>query len=989
MNIRKGPVWLKCILRTVVLGFAALLIALAFASRATGAAPSDVALSLVSDSDPGPAAQHGLNKIVAALKTKNIATERAATPEAAQRRIVILTGLASGSGAAARAVQKLGIPVPKEPEALVIRHVTFNEGQNTLLVCGSDDRGLMYAELDVADRIGWATDPKNPLSEVRDAAEKPYVVDRALSIYTMHRRYFEDRLFNEDYWDRYFDVLAENRFNRFVLIFGYENGGYMAPPYPYFFDVEGFPDVRVVGMTEKQQKRYLDALNRMIDQAHARGLEFTIGIWDHIYRAGVQTGGVRGAEGKEPARGLVWGVTQDNLVPYSIAALKTLFEKVPRFDSIHFRMHGESGLRRSEMAEFWKNIYQAVLDARPEIRFDARAKNFPDSLIDLAVEMGVNIRITTKYWMEQMGMPFHPTHIPPQNQRDRRHGYADLLRYPKKYKMHWRLWNGGTSRILLWGDPDYARRFAESTHLYDGEGFEVNEPLATKMEAQPHDMEPFDLLNPKYRYYDYEFERYWHFFQVFGRLGYNPETPPEVWEKEFEQRFGKEAAPYLMRGLQEASRILPRIVAYCYPYNRFPTTRGWAEKQRMEDLPTFARALPSDTEQFLSPDEAARLYLAGEDSAKIGPWTSYGWFSTAALNIEGLVNRAEELIGEKRNREFEVTVVDLKILANLADYHSRRIRAAYFYALYKRSHDLGALMEAKMHEQFAVEHWGDLVDAAGDVYNGDLRMGLRRAGLAGHWRDELAALQQGLEKLDDEIKNYKRRDGDALPVIYHVPVRKPGWSPEGIRATVFGKAPIKEVQLVFRRPGGEYRRAYMLYQRGPLASMLKLPEFDEGTVEYYIEATDETGRKTTFPAEGADAPIVSKVIYQDLRRPLEIHGRTISAAPDMRPPRVEHQRVTSAPALKPMKIAASATDPSGVKWVRLRYRPVTQFEDYRTLEMKHVEGTDRYEAVVPGEHVVPKYDFMYFIEAVDNAGNGTIYPNLEKEAPYVIVKLER
>ena len=71
----------------------------------------------------------------------------------------------------------------------------------------------------------------------------------------------------------------------------------------------------------------------------------------------------------------------------------------------------------------------------------------------------------------------------------------------------------------------------------------VNEPLATKMEAQPHDAKPFDLLKPQYRYYDYEFERYWHFFQVFGRMGYNPETLPMVWQKEFEMRFGKKAAP--------------------------------------------------------------------------------------------------------------------------------------------------------------------------------------------------------------------------------------------------------------------------------------------------------------------------------------------------------------------------------------------------------------------------------------------------------------
>ena len=44
-------------------------------------------------------------------------------------------------------------------------------------------------------------------------------------------------------------MLAKDRFNRLVLIFGYEDGGYMAPLYPYFFDVDGFPDVRVVGLT--------------------------------------------------------------------------------------------------------------------------------------------------------------------------------------------------------------------------------------------------------------------------------------------------------------------------------------------------------------------------------------------------------------------------------------------------------------------------------------------------------------------------------------------------------------------------------------------------------------------------------------------------------------------------------------------------------------------------------------------------------------------
>ena len=108
----------------------------------------------------------------------------------------------------------------------------------------------------------------------------------------MNRAYWESRFYDEVYWSRYLDLLAQNRFNSLVVIFGYENGGFLAPPYPYFFDVEGFPDVRMVGLTAEGQKRNLDALNRLIRMAHARGLRVTLGLWDHIYRGGVQAGGM-------------------------------------------------------------------------------------------------------------------------------------------------------------------------------------------------------------------------------------------------------------------------------------------------------------------------------------------------------------------------------------------------------------------------------------------------------------------------------------------------------------------------------------------------------------------------------------------------------------------------------------------------------------------------------------------------------------------------
>ena len=135
--------------------------------------------------------------------------------------------------------------------------------------------------------------------------------------------------------------------------------------------------------------------------------------------------------------------------------------------------------------------------------------------------------------------------------------------------MEWGLWNGGTNRVLLWGDPEYARRFVEACGLYDADGFDVDEPLSTKMKGRADGADIIPLLNAKYEYGSYEFERYWHFFQVFGRMGYDPATPQYVFDREFGEHFDPAVGVHLEEALHRASWILPRIVASCYRYARF------------------------------------------------------------------------------------------------------------------------------------------------------------------------------------------------------------------------------------------------------------------------------------------------------------------------------------------------------------------------------------------------------------------------------------
>ena len=91
-----------------------------------------------------------------------------------------------------------------------------------------------------------------------------------------------------------------------------------------------------------------------------------------------------------------------------------------------------------------------------------------------------------------------------------------------------------------------------------------------------------------------------------------------------------------------------------------------------------------------------------------------------------------------------------------------------------------------------------------------------------------------------------------------------------------------------------------------------------------------------------------------------------------------------------MRIVARVKDTSGVRSVRLRYRHVTQYEDYQTLDMHPTAAGDEYAATIPGEFLAdPKWDAMYFIEAIVGAGNGGIWPDFRREPPYVFVKLQR
>ncbi len=922
---------------------------------------------------------HGLQKVIASLDTLGVTINQDLKANEEATDYYMLLGKSSEENEATQLLQELKLSLPNEKEGLQIKKTTY-KGKPALVLCGADDVGLMYAALDVAKRMSWSKDSDDLFEHIKDVSEAPDVKERAVSAGSFNRAYFEQKLHDKQYWVKYFDMMAESRLNQFLLIFGYKNVQYkepnfMAPAYPNFFNVDEFPLVKMKNVTKEQQEKNTKALKEVIALAHSRGIEFGVGLWDQIDRDKRFRKIVKN-DAEMPANlrdNIIWGLTHENLIPYTKVAIRKFLQTFPEIDLVQFRMHWESGISGDVALKFWKETFNILKEENPKLKVEARAKDVPDETLYDGVDTGMDFRVATKHWMEQMGMPFHPTHVNVDDQLNRRHGYADMLRYPKRYGFKWRVWTGGTTRLFLWGDPEWVKLFVESSHLYDAKGFEFNEPLYFKMNGSKHDAEVSELLNPEYKYYTYEFERYWHYYQVMGRVTYNPNTPTDTWEKEFTNKFDEEAGLLLMDGLHQASKVLPRIVTASYLYPRFASPQGWPELQRMEDLKHYAKnAIPSDIQQFTSPMEEAEQILNSDFTIKRNASKISDWFSKTSDSILINVKKAEEIVGENPSKEFISTITDLKMLVYLAKYHSQRLLAAVQYNLYSKTGDLVSFDKAIEFESHAVNAYGNIVKSAADVYNMQLDFGSVIALFPGHWDKEHQRLVGELQALKEE-KAKLVNQGKFSSTFTHVPVQKAKvGSPIDIKATLPTGKNIKSAHLMYTKTNtNDFDNVALNISKQGMGSATIPSTGKEDVLKYYLKVSYESGSVEYLPKNAPSKPY------------------SVIITNDEEPPNVEVERILHAPLNKELKISAKVEDASEIGKVILRYRRVSQFEDYQSVSMIYNDTLGVYEASIPASYFDGKYDVMYFIEAMDTKGNGSMYPDMEKETPYVIVQLNR
>lgn len=645
----------------------------------------------------------------------------------------IVAGTAVGSATVDRLVRSGRLHVPDTAEAMAI-----GRDGDVIVAAGRDEQGLMYALLEIGEQLGEG----RSLDEIAETVVTPQTRLRGIFTFLHNADCERDWFTSEEHWSAYLDLLADSRFNSFQIVMGHQTS-YLAPPFPFFVDVPEHPEVVVPGLDDDERTRNLQALRIISELAHRRGLEFVLGIWQVIAWWPQSRGG-------HTQRSMVDGLDWENLADYTYHATRRLLAAVPGIRALQLRVNGESGVPEQHQTEFFTStILRAMAECERPVLLDLRGWIAKEQTIDAARRLGIPMRLSMKYWAEHLGAPYQAAKQEPA------YSYADFLRHPRPHPVSYQVWALGSHRHFVWGDPEYVRTFTRSLHLGDGLGFEISPPLAQK--GYGNEPGAWRVLHPEHEYYRWEWERYWLFHVLFGRITYDGGGSSDPWMRRLRERFGDGAAAAL-----EAHVAGSQVVSFLIRFNMSdPNMYIWPEADTGGLLDFYLSVPPSDPARMKGFVEAAAEELAGSRTARLGPrWAAAHLAAAGRRCLQAAAALGSiEADDEQRRKELVAIAVDVEALGELALYHADKTDAAGALAMYYATGDRGLLHRARRSLAEARPHWERLAAVTDGFYTDHQVTGPVDSG---HWKDKLTLVDEDEHRLDERIELHRRHGAGMI-----------------------------------------------------------------------------------------------------------------------------------------------------------------------------------------------------------------------------------
>ncbi len=761
-----------------------------------------------------------------------------------------------------------------------------------MLACGRDTRGLVYALTELADLVQYAPDPMAALKSVEATIERP--ANQVRSINRLFCSDVEDKPWYNDraMWPEYFDMLVTQRFNRFNLAFGigYDfirkvTDAYFLFTYPFLLNVPGY-NVHVPQLPDEERDRNLEMLIYISEQCVMRGLEFYVGLWMHGYEW----------IDSPNANYTIEGLDKNSHGPYCRDAVRLLLQQVPNIHGLTFRIHGESGVAEGSF-DFWKTVFDGVATCGRQVNIDMHPKGMSQQMIDVALATKQPVAVSPKFWGEHMGMTYHQADIrkieKPRSENKPglmalsegtrsflRYGYGDLLDQDRKWTVVHRIWPG-TQRILLWGDPTFAAGYSRAFSFCGSNGVEIMEPLSFKGRRGSGHLEadaamPIRPCDPRWDWQKFEYST-----RIWGRLLYNPETKPIVWQRWLQRQFGA-GSTAVETALANVSRILPIVTTAHAP--SAGNNMYWPElyfNQSMFDAEhygpyfdtepprVFGNASPFDPELFSSINEFAEELLKADVSGNYSPVEVAQWIEDLAEAGQKALAQAEASATGRTGSTYQRFKTDIAIQVALGEFFAAKFRSGVLFHIYELTGDQAALEAAITKYKAARAAWAHAADAAKGVYMADITVG-EQPYLRGNWLDRLPAIDRDIAEISAKLgpgapKKTSPKVLNAIQAALGRPNRAPARAEHVLPAhfkrghelplTISVSGDTQDVRMYYRHVNQAETYLSVAMQRQGSDHVAIIPAAYTDTtfpIEYFFELSNGDGKKVLYPGFASD-----------------------------------------------------------------------------------------------------------------------------------------
>ncbi|MCY7349084.1 MAG: glycoside hydrolase family 20 zincin-like fold domain-containing protein [Cytophagaceae bacterium] len=401
-----------------------------------------------------------------------------------------------------------------------------------ILITAADAVGAMYGAMDVAEQLQMGKTLKtltaktaSPHLDVRALkVNLPWLPYRTGPAMDVHLDVCKDLA----YWQRLLDMMAKNRFNTLSL--------WNVHPFSFMVKPTNFPLANNFSESEMADwKQFWTALFRM---AKERGIEPYLVNWniavspEFAKNYGVMERNDTSAVVKRYTREVVAQVIDEYPdlagIGITLADWMSNFSPVPAGLPVLTPKDREDWIEQTVVAGIKgakrpvRFIHRSVLSSEPgEMRRVINNANLPDTAL---VEIKFN-------WSHGHSTPtLALTHDSHSGQRD--DGYWNPL--PTNYRIQWMVRNEDFF-ILRWGQPAFIRQhIAQNKQPYVNGYFVGSEGYIPAKD--------YSHVASTHRTWDYAFEKQWLFYELWGRLMYDPTTPDALFEASFAQRYGPKSS---------------------------------------------------------------------------------------------------------------------------------------------------------------------------------------------------------------------------------------------------------------------------------------------------------------------------------------------------------------------------------------------------------------------------------------------------------------